>query len=100
MKLTSIFINTARGPVHHEPDLIDALKSGIIWGAGLDVTDPEPMKQDNPLLEMENVAVLPHIGSATIEARGEMSRMAATNIIEFYRGNSIPNMINPEIVKK
>jgi len=100
MKPTSIFINTARGPVHNEPDLIEALKSGIIWGAGLDVTDPEPMKPDNPLLEMENVAILPHIGSATVEARNEMSRMAASNIIEFYRGNQIPNMINPEVLKK
>ena len=99
MKANSIFLNTARGPVHNEEDLIDALRSGTIWGAGLDVTNPEPMKPDNPLLEMENVAILPHIGSATVEARSEMSRMAAVNIIEFYRGNSIPNMINPEVNK-
>jgi glyoxylate reductase len=72
----------------------------MIWGAGLDVTNPEPMKPDNPLLEMENVAILPHIGSATIEARNEMSRMAAVNIIEFYNGNLIPNQINPEVNKK
>lgn len=97
MKPTSIFINTARGPVHNEDDLIEALKTGIIWGAGLDVTDPEPMKKDNPLLEMENVCILPHIGSATIEARNEMSRMAATNIIEFYKGNKIPNQVSPGI---
>jgi glyoxylate reductase len=100
MKPTSIFINTARGPVHNEEDLIEALQKGTIWGAGLDVTNPEPMKQDNPLLEMENVAILPHIGSATVEARNEMSRMAALNIIEFYKGNSIPNIINPEVVRK
>lgn len=99
MKPTSIFINTARGPVHNEPDLIEALNKGTIWGAGLDVTNPEPMKPDNPLLEMENVAVLPHIGSATIEARNEMSRLAAMNIIEFYRGNKIPNQINPQVLK-
>lgn len=95
MKPTSIFINTARGPVHNEKDLSEALKAGIIWGAGLDVTDPEPMKADDPLLEMENVCILPHIGSATIEARNEMARMAATNIIEFYKGNKIPNQVNP-----
>jgi len=100
MKSTSIFINTARGPVHNEPDLIEALKSGTIWGAGLDVTDPEPMKPDNPLLEMENVCILPHVGSATVEARNEMSRIAALNIIEFYRGNRIPHMINPELLNK
>ena len=98
MKSTSIFINTARGPVHNEEDLIEALKVGVIWGAGLDVTNPEPMKPGNPLLEMENVAILPHIGSATIEARNEMSRMAAVNIVEFYKGNVIPHMINPQVL--
>lgn len=100
MKPTSIFINTARGPVHNEADLLESLQNGTIWGAGLDVTDPEPMNANNPLLQMENVAILPHIGSATIEARNEMARMAATNIIEFYRGNKIPNMINPEVKAK
>jgi glyoxylate reductase len=93
MKPSSIFVNTARGPVHNEADLLEALETGVIWGAGLDVTNPEPMKADNPLLNMENVAVLPHIGSATVEARNEMSRMAAVNIIEFYKGNPIPNQI-------
>ncbi|MEI9947244.1 MAG: D-glycerate dehydrogenase [Chitinophagaceae bacterium] len=100
MKPTSIFINTARGPVHNEEDLIEALNNKIIWGAGLDVTNPEPMKANNPLLEMENVAILPHIGSATIEARSEMSRLAAVNMIEFYKKNRIPNIINPEVLKK
>src|SRR6185312_10418712 len=57
MKRTSIFINTARGAMHNEEDLIEALKNGIIWGAGLDVTNPEPMKKDNPLLTMPNAAV-------------------------------------------
>lgn len=100
MKKTSVFINTARGPVHNEADLIEALESGSIWGAGLDVTDPEPMKADNPLLSMENVAVLPHIGSATIEARGEMARLAAVNIISFFKDNSVPHIVNPEVFKK
>ncbi|HEV8270967.1 MAG TPA: D-glycerate dehydrogenase [Chitinophagaceae bacterium] len=100
MKSSSIFINTARGGVHNEQDLIDALKKGTIWGAGLDVTNPEPMKPDNPLLEMENVCVLPHIGSATIEARNEMSRMAAENIISYFKNNSVPNIVNPEVLKK
>jgi glyoxylate reductase len=95
MKPTSIFINTSRGGVHDEKDLVDALNNGNIWGAGLDVTNPEPMKADNPLLDMENVAILPHIGSATIEARTEMSRQAAVNVLEFYKGNKIPNWLNP-----
>ncbi|HEY5771304.1 MAG TPA: D-glycerate dehydrogenase [Chitinophagaceae bacterium] len=98
MKHSSIFINTARGGIHNEKDLIEALNSGTIWGAGLDVTNPEPMKQDNPLLEMENVCILPHIGSATIEARNEMSRMAAENIISYYRNNTVPNIVNPEVL--
>jgi len=93
MKPSSIFINTARGGIHNEQDLIDALKNKTIWGAGLDVTNPEPMRPDNPLLTMENVAVLPHIGSATIEARNEMSRLAAWNIIQFSRGESITNVV-------
>jgi len=100
MKSTSIFINTARGGVHNEQDLIQALTKGIIWGAGLDVTNPEPMKLDNPLLQMENVCILPHIGSATIEARNEMSRMAAENIISYYKNNTVPNIVNPEVLKK
>lgn len=100
MKPASIFINTARGGIHNEQDLIDALNNGTIWGAGLDVTNPEPMKTDNPLLEMENVCILPHIGSATIEARNEMSRMAAENIISYYKNNTIPNIVNPEVLKK
>ena len=96
MKPGSIFINTARGGIHNENDLLVALDTGVIWGAGLDVTNPEPMKHTNPLLSMPNVAVLPHIGSATVEARNEMSRMAAVNVIEFYKHNSIPHIVNPE----
>jgi glyoxylate reductase len=100
MKPASIFINTARGGVHNEVDLIDALTNKTILGAGLDVTNPEPMRPDNPLLQMENVCVLPHIGSATIEARNEMSRMAAENIISYYTNNTVPNIVNPDVLKK
>ena len=96
MKPTSVFINTARGSIHNEEDLLDALMKEIIWGAGLDVTNPEPMSTNNPLLSMPNVAVLPHIGSASMEARNEMSRLAAINIIEFYKNNRVPNVINPQ----
>jgi len=100
MKSSAIFINTARGGIHNEQDLTEALENGTIWGAGLDVTHPEPMKPDNPLLLMENVAVLPHIGSATVEARNEMSRLAAVNIIEYFKNNSVPNILNPEVLTK
>lgn len=98
MKPGSIFINTSRGAVHNEQDLIAALESGAIWGAGLDVTNPEPMSADNPLLSMPNAAVLPHIGSATVEARNEMSRLAAVNIAEFYKNGHVPNIVNPEVL--
>lgn len=97
MKPSSVFINTARGGIHNEEDLIKALNDKKIWGAGLDVTNPEPMLHDNPLLFMENVAVTPHIGSATVEARDEMSKLAAENIIAFFKGNRIPNIVNNEI---
>lgn len=100
MKPTSIFINTARGLIHHETDLIEALKNRMIWGAGLDVTNPEPMLPDNPLLQMENVTIVPHIGSATIEARNEMARLAACNIINFYNHTGKLNIVNPETLKK
>ncbi len=93
MKPTSIFINTSRGGVVDEKALTTALKKKIIWGAGLDVTNPEPMKPNNPLLKMETVAVLPHIGSATFETRNEMSRLAAENIAAVLLGKKMPNQI-------
>ena len=64
MKKNAIFVTSARGEVHDETALHEALVNKEIWGAGLDVTDPEPMRKDNPLLFMENVIVTPHIGSA------------------------------------
>ncbi|MBK8504753.1 MAG: D-glycerate dehydrogenase [Saprospiraceae bacterium] len=85
MKKTAIFINTARGGLHVEEDLIGALESNEIWGAGLDVTNPEPMHPDNKLLSMPRVLVLPHIGSSTYFTRSEMARLAAENIIHFFR---------------
>ena len=97
MKPTSIFINTARGAIHNEEDLINALQNKTIWGAGLDVTNPEPMKKDNPLLTMPNAAVLPHIGSATIGTRDEMARIATENVIAALNGNRIPFPVNPEV---
>ncbi|AKK74614.1 hydroxyacid dehydrogenase [Chryseobacterium gallinarum] len=97
MKSGAIFINTARGGFQNEKDLYDALVSKQIWGAGLDVTNPEPMLQDNPLLELSNVCVLPHIGSATMEARNGMARRAAENIIAFSKDEKMPYCVNPEV---
>ena len=90
MKPKAIFINTARGGFHNEKDLIQALEEKIIWGAGLDVTNPEPMKKDNPLLNMDSVAVLPHIGSATEETRDAMANLIAENIIAGLDGKKLP----------
>lgn len=93
MKPTAIFVNAARGSMHNENDLLEALRNHHIWGAGLDVTNPEPMDKHNLLLQMPNVAVLPHIGSATQEARGGMARMAAENIIAGLKGEPLPHPI-------
>lgn len=97
MKNTSIFINTARGGLHQEQDLYTALTNGELWGAGLDVTNPEPMIANNPLISLPNVAVLPHIGSATIEARDNMALMAANNLIALKNQIKMPQILNNEI---
>lgn len=97
MKENAIFINTARGGFHHEKDLYEALNSGTIWGAGLDVTNPEPMDHKNPLLELPNVCIFPHIGSATIEARNGMAKLAAENVVAFINGEKMPTCANPKV---
>ncbi|MCD0456919.1 D-glycerate dehydrogenase [Chryseobacterium sp. LC2016-27] len=97
MKKNAIFVNTARGGFHDQKDLYQALVSGQIWGAGLDVTDPEPIEDNDPILQLSNVCVLPHIGSATIEARNGMARLAAENIIAFSKGEKMPYIANPEV---
>lgn len=90
MKTSSIFINTARGGIHNEADLTQAITEKIIWGAGLDVTNPEPMDKNNPLLFMESVAVLPHIGSATEETRAAMAELIVENILAGLKGEQLP----------
>ncbi len=100
MKPNAILVNTARGGFINEDDLYEALQLERIWGAGLDVSDPEPMLPDNPLLKLERVCVLPHIGSATVEARGGMARTAAENIIAFIEGKPMPTCLNPEVYNK
>ena len=97
MRSNAIIVNTARGGFINEQDLDEALSSGKVWGAGLDVTDPEPMLPDNPLLKQERVCVLPHIGSATMEARGGMARIAAENIVAFVEGEKLKTCLNPEV---
>ena len=96
MKPMAIFVNTARGAIHVEADLTQAIESGLIWGAGLDVTDPEPMPADSPLLRLPTVCVLPHIGSATVETRDAMSVLAANNILAVFAGKNPPHAVLPK----
>lgn len=100
MRANCIFINTARGAMHQEQDLIDALQSQAIWGAGLDVTNPEPMLKDNLLLNLPNVCVLPHIGSATEETRANMAAMAADNIIAALNHQHMPQVIDKDVYNR
>ncbi|XP_058453545.1 glyoxylate reductase/hydroxypyruvate reductase isoform X1 [Malaya genurostris] len=86
MKPSAILINTSRGGIVEQHDLIHALKAGKIRAAGLDVTTPEPLPLDSPLLQLSNVVVLPHIGSADVETRTEMSRITACNILAGLKG--------------
>jgi glyoxylate reductase len=97
MKPTAILVNTARGPIVDPKALCDALKSRRIFAAGLDVTDPEPLPADSPLLELDNLVVCPHIASASWETRARMSRMAAENLIAGLRGERLPHCVNPEV---
>ena len=97
MKKNAIFVNTARGGFHNQKDLYEALVSGQIWGAGLDVTNPEPIEEYDPILQLSNVCVLPHIGSATVEARNGMAKLAAENLIAFSKGEKMPHIANPEV---
>ncbi|BDH62513.1 bifunctional glyoxylate/hydroxypyruvate reductase B [Lysinibacillus sp. PLM2] len=93
MKKTAIFINGSRGKTVDEEALIDALNTGEILAAGLDVFVEEPVQPDNPLLSMENVVTLPHIGSATYETRLKMAMLGATNLVTGLQGKTPPNLI-------
>ena len=95
MRPSAFLINTARGPVVDEPALIAALQARTIAGAGLDVTTLEPVAVDNPLLRMENVIVVPHIGSATIATRGRMANLAVINLRAGLRGDPLPHRVPP-----
>jgi len=99
MKPTAILINTARGAVVDQKALYKALKERRIFGAGLDVYEKEPIDADDPLMELDNVVLLPHIGSASVETRGRMARMAAGNLLAGLRGEKPPNLVNPEVLE-
>lgn len=94
MKRTAILVNTARGPIVDQQALYEALKNGIIAYAALDVTDPEPIAPDHPLLELPNITIVPHIGSASIRTRNRMAEIAAANLLAGLRGEPLPHQVN------
>lgn len=94
MKNTAYLINTSRGQLVDEMSLIKALKNNWIAGAALDVFESEPLTASSPLIRMENVVLLPHIGSATYQVRSKMSEIAAQNIIEILEGRKTPYLVN------
>ncbi len=98
MKKTAILINAARGPIVDTDALYEAVKSGEIGGAGLDVTDPEPLPADHPILTLENVVVCPHIASASLQTRTKMTILAAENIVAVLAGDRPKTPVNPELV--
>ncbi len=97
MKPDAILINTARGAVVDQGALAEALKSGTIGGAGLDVFDPEPVSLDDPIVTAPHVVLLPHIGSATVVTRTRMAEIAIDNLIAGLIGEPLPNCINPQV---
>jgi glyoxylate reductase len=100
MKPTAILVNTSRGPVVHTDALVTALRDGSIGAAALDVTDPEPLPADHPLIGMDNCLVVPHIASASHATRGKMAAMAAENLLAGLRGERLPTPVNPEVYER
>ena len=99
MKPTAVFVNTSRGTVVDQKALYDTLKNGRIFAAGIDVTETEPIPEDDPLLTLNNLVIAPHIGSASISTRTRMAIMAAENLLAGLRGKVPPNCVNPEALK-
>jgi glyoxylate reductase len=95
MRRTAILVNTARGPIVDQAALGRALADGTIAGAALDVTDPEPLPADDPLLTAPNLIVVPHIGSATHATRERMAELAVDNLLAGLAGAPMPHPVTP-----
>ncbi len=94
MKPTALLVNTARGPIVDPAALERALHERAIAGAALDVTDPEPLPADHPLLEAPNLLVVPHVGSATVRTRHKMTEIAVDNLLAALAGEPMPHQAN------
>jgi glyoxylate reductase len=99
MKPSAILINTARGALVDSEALAQALRKGEIAGAGLDVTDPEPLPAEHPLARAPNTVITPHIGSASRQAREAMATLAVENLIAGLAGRPMPHCANPEVYR-
>ena len=95
MKPTAVFVNSARGPIHNQQDLYEALVGGEIFAAGLDVTNPEPLGLDDPLLKLSNCVIAPHIASGTVSSRNGMAEIAADNLLAGVREQPLRCWVNP-----
>ena len=99
MKPTAVFINTSRGSVTDQKALYEALKTGQIFAAGIDVTEVEPISPDDPILTLNNIIITPHIASASFVARKNIALMAAENLLAGLNGKIPQNCVNPEALK-
>lgn len=95
MKRSAVFVNTSRGPLVDQVALAEALRTGTIFAAGLDVTDPEPLPAEHELYKLPNCVVAPHIASATVDTRNAMARLCAANLLAGVCGEPLPNWVNP-----
>jgi phosphoglycerate dehydrogenase-like enzyme len=100
MKPNAVLVNTSRGPVIDHAALAAALRSGQIFAAALDVTDPEPIPMDDPLVGLDNCLIVPHIASASRATRAKMAEMAAANLLAGVRGERLPTPVNPEVYER
>ncbi len=99
MRPSAVLVNTSRGPVVDPEALYEALKEKRIFGAGLDVTEPEPLRMDSPLLTLDNIVIVPHVASASRTSRDMMAWMAAQNLVAGLKGERLPNCVNPQVYK-
>ena len=100
MKKSAVFVNTSRGSVVDQKALVDALKTNKIFAAGLDVFEKEPLDEDDPLLQLENVVFVPHLGSATVQTRSAMAELAARNLVDALSGRVPKAVANRDVLSK